>query len=70
MNYLLLKKVAARKDIFRLIGVVIIAVASIICIALDKDRPYFTNILTFVIGILFDSPLSERKGPFNNPSSV
>ena len=28
--------------------------------ALDKERQYFTNILTFIVGIIVDSPLTRR----------
>lgn len=61
-EYLARRKEGARKDIYRLIGILLIAFASIACIACDKETIYFTSILTLVIGVLLDSPLSEKKG--------
>jgi hypothetical protein len=56
-----LRRNTAVANVIRLIAVLLIAMASIVCIALDRDRAYFTNVLTLVIGIIVDSPLSLRK---------
>ena len=56
-----MRKNAAAANIVRLVIVLIIALASIACIALDRDRAYFTNVLTLVIGIIVDSPLALRN---------
>ena len=45
-------------DVLRLVGVLIIAFAAIVCIALDKERIYFTNVLTFIVGVIVDSPIT------------
>jgi hypothetical protein len=42
----------------RLFSVLLIALASILCIALDREKHYFTNVLTLIIGIIVDSPLN------------
>lgn len=72
IEYVIGKKNAAYADLFRLIGVLVIAFASIVCIALDKERQYFTNVLTFVIGIIVDSPLTGKKevGEGSPPASA
>ena len=62
VDYFAHMKESALADVFRLLGVLAIAFASIVCIALDKERIYFTNILTFVVGVIVDSPLRERGG--------
>lgn len=49
-------------DALRLVGVLVIAFASIVCIALDKERIYFTNVLTFIVGVIVDSPLGGGGG--------
>ena len=69
VDYLVGKKNAALSDIFRLVGVLIIAFASIVCIALDKERIYFTNVLTFVLGIIVDSPLAQKRDSYSPSSS-
>jgi hypothetical protein len=54
-------------NLLRLVAVLLIALASILCIALDKDRQYFTNVLTLVIGIIVDSPLNLSAPPTPPP---
>lgn len=69
VDYLVGKKNAALNDIFRLVGLLIIAFASIVCIALDKERIYFTNVLTFVLGVIVDSPLAQKRDSYSPSSS-
>jgi hypothetical protein len=48
----------------------VVALASILCIALDKNREYFTNVLTLVIGMIVDSPLSLRNPSAPTPTRL
>ena len=68
-NYIIGKKNAAAGDIFRLLGILIVAFVCIICIAMDIERQYFTSILTFLLGFLVDSPLNTRRTATTTPPS-
>jgi hypothetical protein len=61
LMYLANKKNAAISDVCRLIIIAGIVLSCIVCIALDRDRQYFTNVLTLIIGIIIDSPLARRN---------
>ena len=53
----------ARRESVRLVGFLIIVLASIVCIGLDVDRQFFTNIVTLILGLLMKSPIEVAKGP-------
>lgn len=59
-KYLARKKHGASQDIYRLVGLLLIAFASIGCIAFEKETLFFTSVLTLILGILLDSPLAEK----------
>lgn len=61
VEYFANKRRTSLPDVLRLIGLLVIAVASIFCIAYDIYTVYFANILTLTFGILLDSPLGGGK---------
>ena len=50
-----------RRESVRLVGLLVIVLASIVCIGLDVDRQFFTNIVTLILGLLMKSPIEVAK---------
>jgi hypothetical protein len=62
-RYLHDKKESAKREVFRLVAVTLLALASIVCIANGVSVPVFTSILTLLIGIVVDSPIQSKAWP-------
>lgn len=60
-SLLQLTKSGARREIVRLIGMILIVVASIVCIAQDVEKAFFTNIVSLIIGLLVKSPIDGQS---------
>lgn len=68
-EYIASKRQTALPDLLRLVALMVIALAAIVCIAWDKERIYFTNILTFTLGVIVDSPFSTKQAqPSEGPA--
>ena len=50
----------AKQDIVRLVGILLIIIACIVCIGLKVQADFFTPIVTLLIGIIIESPLSSK----------
>lgn len=53
-------KLTARSQCARLIGLCFICICSIACIACDKEKYFFTNIVTLIVGIVVNSPFDNN----------
>jgi len=54
-------KAKARVEIVRIVSIVIILLASFVCIGLDVERTLFISLVTLLLGILLESPLSIKQ---------
>lgn len=60
---------SARKESVRLIGLMLIVLASIACAACDVERDFFTNIVSMILGLLVKSPIDINPDTNDNPST-
>ena len=56
------RRAQGKQEIVRLVGILFILLASIVCIGLKIQTELFISIISLLIGVLLDSPLSINGG--------
>ena len=59
-------KTTAKKDIIRLIGLLVIIIGCMVCIALKIETTLFISTFSLLVGYLLESPLSNTRGAATN----
>lgn len=60
-QHLTLTKSRAKQDSVRLMGLLAVLIACIVCIGLKIQAEFFMPVVTLLVGIIIESPLAVRK---------
>ena len=59
-EHLILTKSRAKQDVVRLLGLLAVLIACIVCIGREIKAEFFMPIVTLLVGIIIESPLTVR----------